>query len=107
MSHSGKYRRRITIQQPVESAASASGETTLSWVPLDVVWAEVLERGSREVYRAQQVNPEVTVAFNIRYRSDVTADMRVTWDGRTFHLGGPPIPDARHTETTLHCVEQA
>lgn len=81
----GDLDRRITIQQAT-SVADAFGEPIETWSDLATVWAEVVPLGGREFFEARQVNAEQTARFRIRYRADITREMRVLYDGKTYGI---------------------
>ena len=63
--------------------------------------------GSHEragVFASQQAQSEVTQRIRIRYRPDVTADMRVIHNGKVFNIVAP-LPDNRGRELVLMCRE--
>jgi SPP1 family predicted phage head-tail adaptor len=84
----GDLDRRITIQLAVKTP-DASGEPIEVWSDLATVWAEVVPLGGREFFEARQVNAEQTTRFRIRYRADITREMRVIYpipDGDTYGI---------------------
>lgn len=81
----GRLDRRITIEQPTASQ-DAYGEPVESWGALATVWAQVQPLRGEERFEAQQVGAERTVRFRIRYRSDVTEQMRVVYDGDVYDI---------------------
>ncbi len=109
MPRAGKYRHRVTIQEPTEGDASDTGERLDTFSDLAPSWAEVSEIGTREVFRAQQVNPEITTVVTIRWRTDITitSDMRIKYGTRYLTIDGPPITDDRQKELVMRCVEQS
>jgi SPP1 family predicted phage head-tail adaptor len=81
----GRLDRRIIIQQNTPTR-SATGAEDWAWTELDTVWASAKPAGGREFIGADQVIAEQRMIFRIRYRSDVTAKMRVSWDGKLFDI---------------------
>lgn len=81
----GKLDRRITIQSAT-TAPDAYGEPIETWSDLATLWAQVVPLGGREFFEARQVNAEQTVRFRIRYRADITREMRVIYDGLTYGI---------------------
>lgn len=86
----GKLNKRITIQKLVPKA-SASGQQGGDWVDVATVWAQVKCTSSRAISDDGVVQHEATYKFYIRRRKGITAQMRILWDDRTFHLVGPPV----------------
>ena len=98
----GVLNRQITIQQYTVTRDSYGGEVQ-AWADLVTVWAQKAHRASREFFAAQKVNAETTDMFIVRFRSGVTAKMRVTFDGKTYDIIGADDPDGRKRELQLLC----
>ena len=81
----GQLDRRITIQQPSESQ-SAFVDMTISWATLRSVWAHVIYKSGNEKDQADRITDITTVIFTIRYASDVTQQMRVSFDSNTYYI---------------------
>lgn len=83
-----RLRQRITLQQAQETADGAGGSSR-SWSDVATVWAELVpyrvSRGDERVL-AEQLQAEVTHRVSLRYRSDVTVDMRISYAGRLFNI---------------------
>ena len=85
----GKLKHRITFQRD-DGVPDAIGGNAAVWTNHLTVWAEIVPQTSRE-FLAAQIRPDTTVMMKIRYRSGLHSAMRVTWQGRVYHLTGPPI----------------
>lgn len=85
----GRLTNQVIIEQPAE--ANHRGVVKESWSTLATVWAEVLQRGSRETYRQSQIVGDMTHLVRIRARSDVKSSMRLKWGTRYLNLIGPPV----------------
>jgi len=83
----GKLNRRITIEGAT-SAANVYGEPIKTWARLTNLWAEVLPLSAREQFQAQQVNREISLKVRIHYRTDVTEQMRLVFDGNYYDIQG-------------------
>lgn len=103
----GNLRHRVTIEHRTR-ASDGRGGFTEAWSPLATVWASVLpRRGVTERIEAQQLVSVIIYEVIIRYRSDITSDMRVVWDGCTLYLIGPPYdPNGRRQYLVLECEER-
>lgn len=107
----GKLDRRITIQQADETQSS-SGETTQTFLdkyprlPAAFHWT-----GSKELWQAQQVNPQISLVIEARWIRGITAKMRVRYDDpleqrtRYFGIEGVLPGDQRGVNLFLHCIE--
>lgn len=74
----GEYDRRVTLQTPTNSRGAVGGNSA-TWATHAAVWAKVRALSGREVERAQSIaiNPRMVI---VRWRGDVTPDMRVLFD---------------------------
>lgn len=99
-------RSRITIQQKTRTPDGIGG-ATVSWTDLDTVWARVESMATRERYYADKLAPNTSHQITIRYRTDITAQMRVMYDGRMFSVVGDPIvkDEQKKKYLVLYCVE--
>jgi SPP1 family predicted phage head-tail adaptor len=100
----GTLRHRITIQQQTVTRDTFGGET-ITWADLATVWASKAHKSSREFFAAQKINAETQELFVVRYRSGVTAKMRVSYDNRYYDIIGAYDPDGRKRELHLLCKE--
>lgn len=53
-----------------------------------------------------KLKPSVSHRLYIRYRDDITTDMRVQYRGRTFEIAGPPVDmEERHEMLEIQLEE--
>ena len=69
---------RVTIQTATTSVDNHGGRSA-SWGTLATVWADVRALSSRESIAAKAAASKVGYEVTVRYRSDVTPKMRVSW----------------------------
>ena len=100
---SGMLRHRVTLQR-FQQGQDAYGGPVETWEDVATVWASLEAMSGREFFASQQTQSEVTQRIRIRYRTDVTADMRVTHNGKVFNIVAP-LPDNRGRELVLMCRE--
>ncbi|MCU0871778.1 MAG: phage head closure protein [Pirellulaceae bacterium] len=99
MLPSGRLRERITIQS-ASWARDAAGQPIPTWTNLaTIVPAEVLAANGGETVRGRQVHAEANYVIVVRYRSDVTVEHRVLWNGLYLQIvwTGDPWGDRRTT----------
>lgn len=87
----GDLDREIVIQSRT-STKDASGRPTTGWADFATVWASVQDMLPS---RGERIAEGVNVAsrpcrIRMRYRDDITSDMRVTLDGRTLRIVSMP-----------------
>jgi len=81
----GPMDRRITIQQNT-GQIDDYGQEIPQWSDLDEIWSQVVPLRGNERYAAQQPGALSAMKFAIRYRSDVTEQMRILYDGRYYDI---------------------
>ena len=97
---SGDLDQRITLQQR-DASRDSRGQKSETWINIatnPTVFAKARPTTAREFQSANATQALGTIAFTIRYRTDINADMRVLWRGIAYELIAPPVdPDgARH-----------
>ncbi len=103
----GDLNSRVTIQAPSGSPAddgqpSGEYEDFLTGVP-----AQIRGVGGGEFIRGVQVQAGITNLITIRFRDDVTPNMRVIYGERTLNIQAAIDPEGRRRELQLHCKELA
>lgn len=103
----GPLRHRITIQQPSADQDDFGEETPVTWSTLVTVWAafEPVSGNERYIEAVDQRLAEASVRFRIRYRTDVTHKMRVSWYDRIFNILEVRNIGGRNREVYLMCEE--
>lgn len=103
--NAGELDRRITIQERTQTQDSASGAYTYTWSNLADVWAKVIEET-----RPENVSGDVSMASRsanifIRWRPDITSDMRVLYGERTMKIVAGPAEVGRREWLKFSAVE--
>lgn len=93
MLEAGKLRHRITIHQPDREQDSDTGEMETVWSTLAIVWAGLEPYSTKDFIAAATIQNQTSCRAIIRYRTDVTAGMRVSFRSKTYEIVGPPLPD--------------
>lgn len=102
----GPLRYRVAIQQLVAGSPQqkASGEPDKAWTAVDTVWGDIRPLRGQALFAAQQINDRVSVEIDIRYRSGVTAGMRIVYDSVVYDIESvPPVEPPRGGRFTLSC----
>ena len=82
----GKMRHRIQFQKydhDTDDDAYADGKWSDYSKP---VWAHAANLHGREFYAAAAEQMENTVKFTIRYRPEITPDLRIVFEGRVYKI---------------------
>lgn len=83
----GKLNRRIIIEQNTPAQA-VTGEPVESWATFATVWAEMMKPSIAERYLGDQFAGFRGIVWRIRYRSDITNLMRVTFESANYNIEG-------------------
>jgi len=83
----GTLNRRVRIETYTTSVDSY-GEPIKTWIALDHVWADIQPLRNSEQFAAQQVNRLVSLRMTVHYRTDVTEQMRILYDGDYYDIQG-------------------
>lgn len=77
-----------------------------SWETYKKVWATVKPYKSSECNFMGKLKPEVSHRVYVRFRKDITAEMRILYHGRIFQIAGAPIDlDEKHELLEIQCEE--
>lgn len=97
--------RQISIEQRADTI-NALGEQVPAWSALHSgVWAQKQPVRGREYFAAGQMQVPADVRFRIRYRTGITAAMRVVDGGVPFDIVGEPIDvDGARITLELMCT---
>lgn len=85
MLNIGKMDRHITIERETE-IVKPSGDLVKAWMPVAVVWAEVLQQSATEFFTGFGEAETGTMIFRVRYRPGITTADRVTYNGQSYGL---------------------
>lgn len=101
----GKLNRRIIFLR-LETSEDEMGQDKSEWKKYRTVWATVKPYKASEYNFMSKLKPEVTHRMYIRFRKDITADMRILYQGHMFSIAGPPIDmDNTHRMLEIQCEE--
>jgi SPP1 family predicted phage head-tail adaptor len=97
----GKLRHRVTIQQLVAGSPQqkATGEPDTTWTDFATLWADIRPLRGMALFAAQQQQSGAEVEIHLRYRSGVTADMRIVHSTTVYEIRS--IDDTKRHEGRL------
>lgn len=105
----GPLRHRVTIQQKstVQDAAGEESRAYSNIVTMPNVWANVRPLGGQErfVSGAEQQIAELTHRVEMRYRSDLTNELAILWEGRHLDIESIEDPSGKRQYLVLKCRE--
>ena len=82
MIPAGQIDQRVTLQTATVTRDTVGGPVE-TWADTVTVWAGVRPLTAKQVAQAQQVSADVRKAVTIRYRTGITAAMRVKFSDAT------------------------
>jgi SPP1 family predicted phage head-tail adaptor len=83
----GKLRHRVSLEEMSETIDSY-GQREPYWSHVADLWAAIEPLSAKEFIAAQQLQSQVTTRITIRYRSGVTAGMRIVHRGTIYNIAG-------------------
>jgi SPP1 family predicted phage head-tail adaptor len=81
----GSLNRKITLQMP-DKNTNSFGESVITWVSVGEIWADVQPLSGRESFSSDHRYATVTHRFKIRFRTDVTPEYQVLYQGQYFDI---------------------
>ena len=100
----GLLREVVTLQSQ-SSTQDSFGQRVTTWTDVATVRAQVQALSGRELVNAQSIHAEVSTQVMIRYRTAVTAAMRVLYRGRVLNVHAVLDPEERRIVLHLMCSE--
>ena len=88
-------RHTITIQEAVASL-TAGGGSAVVWTKVVTVRAAIDPLSGSETLRAMQLQAKISHRITIRYRSGITAAMRILFGARTMNIRAILNPGERN-----------
>lgn len=81
----GRLDREVDI---LESAGSQddTGDDRRTWSVVATIWAEKQDLAGKTFFAARQDNSEITTRFRMRWRTGLSADNRLRYDGVDYEI---------------------
>lgn len=75
-----------------------------TWNDWRTVWTAPMPKTSKEYFKLQTMNNEITEVFKVRYNANINSYMRVKFRNKYFDIIGSPInPEERNEELWITC----
>ena len=100
----GDLRHRVTLEAPIDAPDGAGGFSR-SFAPVADLWASMAPGGAREDFVEQRAEQATNYLVAIRWRDDVTKDMRFVHRGRKLRIQSVVDPNARRRFLICQCEE--
>lgn len=101
--HIGELRARLVLEAPAR-AADDGGGSVVTWEQVALLWAKVSARGGTESFTHDRVAGSASHEIIMRYRSDVTPEMRLREGTRIFDVRAAMDLDGRRQ--WLRCLAE-
>ena len=103
MSAGAKFRERVTLHTPLPAESDGMGGKLKAGPDTTAETnAAVKQLAAREDLINGKIVYRHPYRVTLRYTSSITANQRLTWEGRSLNISSV-IHDERKTETTLIC----
>lgn len=106
MTDIGELNRRLTLQEPVETADGAGG-VTRTYADVTTLWASVVPVSARYDIVAAGAGATVTHRITIRSGVDITTRHRFTEGARIYQVVDVRDEDASRRFRVIHAEERA
>lgn len=93
----GSLNRRVLIERSVTARTPSGQVKTVGWEPLASVWAHIRVTNGKEYIKSGAEISELKVSFRIRWRTDVTPEMRILHAGTIYEIEAV-LPDLSRRE---------
>ena len=105
MSGVGRLRHRLVLEMPLTTPDGAGG-VTLTWSSVATVWANVLAQTGREATQFDRFSGTSTHRVVLRFRSDVSPEMRFRTGQRLLHIVSVRDVEGRRRWLECACEEE-
>lgn len=101
----GKLNKRITLKKTDGTTIFKDGVEIANWDDVATIWANARPLQGKELWTAQSIYPELSMKFTIRYRKDISEDMRILYNekGKEFEIISIVDIDEKHTYMEIAC----
>ncbi len=105
MTKIASLRARLTLEQP-GGASDNSGGVTLTWSIVATLWGNIRPAGGSEQLRFDREHANVDHLIRVRFRSDISTNMRFRAGVRIFEIRRIADPDGRRQWLDCLCEER-
>lgn len=102
MTDVGDLRHRLTLEK-LSRAADGGGGYTETWVTVATIWGQLIPKTGRETLLAEKPTSRVIYDIIIRYRDDMTVEMRFSDGAQLFYIESFFDEDGRQAYLTCKC----
>lgn len=100
----GQLNKRITFQT-YTTVKDKQGVQSKTWSDFVTVFANVKTGSLREVMQGDRLVAQAKITFTIRYRKDLTPDMRIVYEGKALPINGIADLDGTNQFLTVEVMK--
>jgi SPP1 family predicted phage head-tail adaptor len=100
--NAGQLNRKITIQS-IGSSVDSIGQPVETWSTFATTWANIRFLNGVESVKADAEVSVSKASIRIRYRQDITAAMRVSYNSITYQIKAVLPDEAKRDHVDLVC----
>lgn len=86
MVRAGKLDRRLRLERYAETGRNELNEPIKGWSEIATVWAQQRPNRGDERFSSGQLSGQIVMTFHIRWRSDLTRQDRLIYEGRAYNI---------------------
>ncbi len=101
----GTFRHKVSIQQALRSYDGGGGASE-TWQTIADVWANICPLSGRKAVKAQKLEGTISHQVTLRWRDDVTPDMRLLYGARELEIDSVRDTGERNRRLVCMCVER-
>jgi len=98
----GMLKDRVVFQEKTSALDAEYGGQDVTWEDVATFRVRIVSLSGDELYAAQAINPKANVKVLARYRSGITAAMRMVHGDVVYDIHNvPPVPDSQRNMKLL------
>lgn len=83
----GKLEHLIDIAAKVST--DTGGDVIVTYTPLGSIWCNIISQKGYQAFESAKVNARQLIRVQMRYRTDLNAGDRITWNGYVYSIIAP------------------
>lgn len=93
MQRAGELRHRITVQVMGPDRDEDNYPIDPTWTEYKKLWAKVTHLSGKDLIAAQANQSKVVARLKIRYREDITTEMRIIYKDKVYGIDSQALED--------------
>lgn len=104
-NNAARLNKRVTFLKPPGSIGE-DGWASTDWTDYVTVWAEIKTNTGARLFNSDATQWQDKKVLGIRYRTDITAKMRVRINGKIHEMDSPPVNDDERNQWLTIIVKE-